>query len=389
MVSACASLMTSAPDSVATWRDPATLATRRGALLVACAALCWSSGALIVRLVATPPWTTSLWRSFFASVFLALVLWLVRGRGIVGQWRDGGMPVVIAAMCMAVSSTCFIFSLAHTSVANTLILMSTGPYVTGLLGWIVLGERVALRTWLLMGVTLAGAVVMVSDSYLRGTILGDLLAIVMATSFAIATVIIRRHPAIQMAPAAVLATTLTFLIALPLAAPLETAPRDLALLAFFGIGQFGAGFLLFMAGARLLRAAQSSLIGMLEIVLGPLWVWLVLSERPPAASLTGGALILAALLVNVLFDLVTPGRRPCPRRPAPGRCRCAGAPCARHRRGLRAPVHTRGAGRWPVALQRSRRARSLARGGAHVLERRLRRRHPDLDLQLARQRDPR
>src|SRR5437899_8683538 len=100
MVSACASLMTSAPDSVATWRDPATLATRRGALLVACAALCWSSGALIVRLVATPPWTTSLWRSFFASVFLALVLWLVRGRGIVGQWRDGGMPVVIAAMCM-------------------------------------------------------------------------------------------------------------------------------------------------------------------------------------------------------------------------------------------------------------------------------------------------
>jgi len=308
MVSACASLMTSAPDSVATWRDPATLATRRGALLVACAALCWSSGALIVRLVATPPWTTSLWRSFFASVFLALVLWLVRGRGIVGQWRDGGMPVVIAAMCMAVSSTCFIFSLAHTSVANTLILMSTGPYVTGLLGWIVLGERVALRTWLLMGVTLAGAVVMVSDSYLRGTILGDLLAIVMASSFAIATVIIRRHPEIQMAPAAVLATTLTFLVALPLAAPLETAPRDLALLAFFGVGQFGVGFLLFMAGARVLRAAQSSLIGMLEIVLGPLWVWLVLSERPPTASLTGGALILVALLTNTVLDVATPRR---------------------------------------------------------------------------------
>ena len=298
--------MTVAPDSVATWRDPATLATRRGALLVACAAMCWSSGALIVRLVGTSPWTTSLWRSFFASLFLTLVLWLVRGRGIVGQWRDGGRPVVAAAMCMAVSSTCFIFSLAHTSVANTLILMSTGPYVTGLLGWIVLGERVGLRTWLLMGVTLAGAVIMVSDSYRRGTMIGDLLAIVMASSFAIATVIIRRYPEIQMAPAAALAMTLTFLVALPLAAPLETAPRDLALLAFFGAGQFGAGFLLFVAGARLIHAAQSSLIGMLEIVLGPLWVWLVLSERPPAASLAGGALIVAALLANTLLDLVTP-----------------------------------------------------------------------------------
>ena len=137
---------------------------------------------------------------------------------------------------------------------------------------------------------------------------GDLLAIVMASSFAIATVIIRRHPEIQMAPAAVLATTLTFLVALPLAAPLETAPRDLALLAFFGVGQFGVGFLLFMAGARLLRAAQSSLIGMLEIVLGPLWVWLVLSERPPTASLTGGALILVALLTNTVLDVATPRR---------------------------------------------------------------------------------
>lgn len=298
-----------APDSVATRRDPATPAGRRGVLLVACAAVCWSSGGLIARLVATGPWTTSFWRSVFASLFLALVLWMVRGRGIVAQWRDGGRPVLVVAVCMALASTCFIFSLAHTSVANTLILMSTGPYVAGLLGWMLLGERVALRTWLTMGVALAGAVVMVSDSYGRGALVGDLLAIVMATSFAIATVLIRRHPEIQMAPAAALATALTALVALPLADPFQTAPRDLMLLAFFGVGQFGAGFLLFMAGARLIPAAESSLIGMLETVLGPLWVWLVLSERPGAASLTGGALILAALLANTLVDLVTP-RRP-------------------------------------------------------------------------------
>jgi len=236
------------------------------------------------------------------------VLRMVRGRSIIAQWRDGGRPVLAVAVCMALASTCFILSLAHTSVANTLILMSTGPYVAGLLGWTLLGERVAPRTWLTMGVALAGAVVMVGNSYSRGAVLGDLLAIVMAGSFATATVLIRRHPEIQMAPAAVLATALTALVALPLAEPLETAPRDLALLAFFGIGQFGAGFLLFMAGARLIPAAQSSLIGMLETVLGPLWVWLVLNERPGAASLAGGALILAAILANTLVDLVTPRR---------------------------------------------------------------------------------
>jgi drug/metabolite transporter (DMT)-like permease len=300
--------MTVASDSVATRRDPATPATRRGALLVACAAMCWSSGGLIARLVTTSPWTTSLWRSLFAALFLALVLRMVRGRSIFAQWRDGGRPVLAVAVCMTLASTCFILSLAHTSVANTLILMSTGPYVAGLLGWMLLGERVAPRTWLTMGVALAGAVVMVSNSYSRGAMAGDLLAIVMASSFAVATVLVRRHPEIQMAPAAVLATTLTALVALPLADPLETAPRDLALLAFFGVGQFGVGFLLFMAGARLIPAAESSLIGMLEVVLGPLWVWLVLNERPGAASLTGGALILAALLANTLVDLLTPRR---------------------------------------------------------------------------------
>ena len=285
-------------------------AARRGGLLVACAAVCWSSGGLIARLVTTGPWTTSLWRGLFASLFLTLVLRIANRRNIVAQWRDGGGPVLIAAVCMATASTCFIFALSRTSVANTLILMSTGPFVAGLLGWTLLGERVAPRTWLTMGVGLAGAVVMVSNSYDGGAIVGDLLAVVMAGSFATATVVVRRHPQIQMAPAAALATALTALVALPLSDPLATAPRDLVLLAFFGVGQFGAGFLLFMAGARLIPAAESSLIGMLETVLGPLWVWLVLDERPGTATLTGGALILAALLANTLVDLVTP-RRAC------------------------------------------------------------------------------
>jgi len=290
----------------ATRRDHTTPATRRGVLLVACAAVCWSSGGLIARLVTTTPWTTSLWRGLFATLFLTVVLRIVRGRGIVAQWRDGGRPIAAVAACMALASTCFIFSLAYTSVANTLILISTGPYVAGLLGWLMLGERVAARTWITMGVALAGAVIMVSDSYSRGAIVGDLLAIVMAVSFATATVLVRSRPETPMAPASALATTLTALVALPFSEPLRTTARDLGLLAAFGVGNYGLGFLLFMAGARLIPAAQSALVGMLETVLGPLWVWLVLDERPGVATLIGGAFILAALLANTLLELAAP-----------------------------------------------------------------------------------
>ena len=96
--------MRSSIDRSATRRYHATPA-KRGALLVACAAVCWSSGGLIARLVTTTPWTTSLWRSLFATLFLAVVLRLVRGRGLVAQWRDGGRPILAVAACMALAST--------------------------------------------------------------------------------------------------------------------------------------------------------------------------------------------------------------------------------------------------------------------------------------------
>jgi drug/metabolite transporter (DMT)-like permease len=275
-------------------------AARRGALLVASAAVCWSSGGLLARLVATGPWTTNFWRSLFASLFLISLSTLLR-RGVFAEWRR--RPVQMVGACVSVSSTCFILSLERTSVANTLILMSTGPYVAGLLGWLMLGERVALRTWLTMTLALTGAVIMVSDSWGRGALVGDLLAIVMAASFAVATVLVRRHPDVPMMPAAALGTALNALVALPLADALAAAPRDLLLLALFGVGQFGAGFLLFTAGAPLIPAAETSLIGMLETVLGPLWVWLVLDERPGPATLAGGALILGALVTNTLLGL--------------------------------------------------------------------------------------
>jgi drug/metabolite transporter (DMT)-like permease len=221
-----------------------------------------------------------------------------------------GWPGIAVALCLAVASMSFILALARTSVANTLILMSAGPYVTGLLGWFLLGERVRFRTWGTMAVAMGGAVVMVSSSYVRGSVGGDLLALMMAGAFATATVLVRRHPTILMTPAAALGAGLTCLLALPMAAPLRASTRDIALLAVFGIGQFAVGFLLFIAGARLIPAAETSLIGMIETVLGPLWVWLALGENPGLASLLGGTLIVGALLTHTLLDLLDPRPRP-------------------------------------------------------------------------------
>ena len=272
-------------------------------LLVAASAVCWSSGGLIARLVTTDPWTTTLWRCAFSAPFLMLAGGLVGSGGVVAQWRRIGRPGVLVATCLAFASTCFVLSLSYTSVANTLILMSIGPYVAGLLGWLVLGERVRPRTWVMMAVVLAGVIVMVSDSYGRGRLTGDALAVAMATAFALATVLMRRHPEIQMTPAAGLAAVLAALGAAPMATPFAVSARDVALLALFGMGQLGVGFLLFTRGARLIPVAETALIGMLETVLGPIWVWLVLRENPGAPALVGGAVIVTALVAHTLGEL--------------------------------------------------------------------------------------
>jgi drug/metabolite transporter (DMT)-like permease len=115
----------------------------------------------------------------------------------------------------------------------------------------------------------------------------------------------RRHPETPMTAATALAPAITCLVALPMATPSSGGAWGLGLLALFGLSH-ALGFLLFTAGARLIPAAETSVITMLEVVLGPLWVWLALGENPGAASLIGGALILGALLVRAVLERTSP-----------------------------------------------------------------------------------
>jgi len=279
-------------------------ARSRGALLVAAAALCWSSGGLLARLVDTDTWTTVFWRGVFSAVFL-LGLGAVRARraGTRGVRTTLGWPGLVMAAGFATASTCFINALARTSVANALVLQSTSPFIAALLGWALLSERVRLRTWLAMAAALTGTAVMASRSWGAGSFSGDVLAVVTAASFAAAAVTVRRHREVNLPAAAGVAGLLGAAVASWPARPLSASPGDLLLLAVFGAVQLALGLMLFTAGARLIPVAEASLIAVLESVLGPVWVWLALGETPSPASLAGGAIILGALVAHTAMDL--------------------------------------------------------------------------------------
>jgi drug/metabolite transporter (DMT)-like permease len=205
----------------------------------------------------------------------------------------GGIAIVAL---LAVSSASFLVALNHAPVANVLFMQALAPIIAAALGTL-LGEPVSPRTWLAMGVALAGVAVMVGGPG-SASWLGQGLSLLMAVSFAATLVITRHRRDVSMAPATCLSQIAVFAAAAPFAHTAQIGAKDVTLLATLGVCQIGLGFVFLTIGGRLIPAGEVALITLLEIVLGPIWVWAFLSEQPAAATLVGGAIVLVAVLVQ-------------------------------------------------------------------------------------------
>ena len=275
---------------------------RRGQLYVALAAIAWSTAGLLQRELSMGTATQVAGRALFAFLALLVYVSVLERGGLAPAFRSIGRAGVGVAVCLATASGCFIVALNHTTVAHVLFIQAAAPVIAALLARAVLGEPVAARTWAAMLVALAGVGLMVGGPG-GGSGLGDGVSVVMASAFAVAIVITRRRRDVSMAPATCLAQLLLVVVAAPFARPAEIGGRDLLLLVLLGSAQIGLGLAFFTAGARLLPAAEVGLITLLEVVLGPLWVWLAISESPGAATLIGGAVVIGAVALQAAGEV--------------------------------------------------------------------------------------
>jgi drug/metabolite transporter (DMT)-like permease len=276
---------------------------RRGQIYVALGAVAWSTAGLAQRDLTVGPATQLGGRAVFAMLTLfAFVAVSDRDRGIVAAFRSIGRTGLVVAGLMAVSSGTFIIALNHTSVAHLLFLLAIAPLTAALLARVTLGEEIAARTWVAMLIALVGVTLMVSAGG-GGGALGNGLAVVSMLSFAAAIVITRHRREISMAPATCLSQLFVVVACAPFINPGSADTRDVVLLASLGIGQIGLGLALLTIGARLIPAAQTALISLLEVVLGPLWVWIAYTEQPSAVTLAGGAIIVVGILVQTGYAM--------------------------------------------------------------------------------------
>ena len=278
----------------------------RGLLLMTAAGLCWSTGGILVRSVTvTDAWEIVFWRALFMALFIGVFL-IVRYRSrAVSYITAVGFPGLLAGALLASSFFLFILSVMRTTVANSLFLMSTSPFVAALFGWLFLNEQVPRRTAVAMTISLAGIALMFADALGSGGALsGNLFACGVPLAFGANVILLRKMGAsVDMVPTVLLAGLIAILVALPIGWPFTASWRDVCILAVMGIFQLGMGCLLLTLAAPHLSAVEIGLLSLLETILGPLWVWLGVGERPSDSALLGGLVVLSSLVVNQLAGL--------------------------------------------------------------------------------------
>jgi drug/metabolite transporter (DMT)-like permease len=192
-----------------------------------------------------------------------------------------------------------VVALSRTTVAHVLLFQALSPLVAAGVGIRFLNESVSRGFWIAMALSIVGVVVMVGGPG-GGNITGDGCALVSSCAFAGAVLLARRHRTVSMAPAACLAQLLLILALGPFASPATIPASNFVWLFLLGAGQLGVGLVSFTIAAQLIPAARLSVIVLLEVVLGPIWVWIGVGERPSSATLIGGAIVLAGVLVQVM-----------------------------------------------------------------------------------------
>jgi DME family drug/metabolite transporter len=274
-----------------------------GAMLIVLAGVLWSVQGLIIRLIPdTGSWAILVWRS--VGMLPVLLLWIaVQSRGrVVTEIRAVGWPGVLGGLGLVMAFSGAIYAFQATSVANAVLLFSASPFFAAILGRVLLGEQVSALTWFAIVLAAVGILVMVGGGMAGGALDGNVAALISALGFAVFTVTLRWGKLANMLPAVALGGVFSIIagaVALAvLGQDLLISPREAGIAAAMGAVTLTGGMLLFTLGSKVVPAAQATLLSLVEVLLAPLWVWVLLGETVSQGTLIGGAVLLGAVVLN-------------------------------------------------------------------------------------------
>jgi drug/metabolite transporter (DMT)-like permease len=274
-----------------------------GISLAASGVLVLSFDALLIRLAAASEWDVVFWRGWLILLSISIVMVLTRQRLRMPKTGLALLSAGLISLMYGLNSTLFVYSISHTSTANTVVMLASSPLFAALFSWLFLRERIALRTVIAITMAIAGVAWIFIGALGAPSWRGDLAAVVLAISMGASLTLLRRFPELPRLPLVALSGAVAGMIALPFAQPLSLAVESYTWLAIMGLLQIPLATWLIMTAPRHLPSAEVSLFLLIEAVLGPFWVWLVVGEHVPENTMVGGSIIVAAITMNSWFAL--------------------------------------------------------------------------------------
>ena len=270
-----------------------------GPLLIFLGALSLSFGGLIVKsFEGATLWQILFWRSLFFSLTVLAFLLISYKKKTLNAFNESGIPGLIGGIILSFGFCGYVFAMYNTTVANTNFIISLQILFLAIFGYFFLKEKINLITLLSIILAMTGVLVMVGNSLTPGELSGNLAAFTMPITFAVLIMIVRKFPTVDMVPAQFIAGLSSCLIGFLLSSKIMISPNDIFLGFLAGFFQVGFGFIFITIGARTTPSAMVGIIMLSESVLGPIWAFLFVSERPSTFGLIGGAIIISAVLLH-------------------------------------------------------------------------------------------
>ena len=277
---------------------------RRGILQLVASGFFLSTSGIALRIIEQADgWQILFYRSLALSVTILLVLVFQKGSRFFDEFRGLGWNDCLLAVFLGTGFVAYVFALLYNTVANALFIFSCAPFVAGFLGWILLGERVATRTWFAIGVAMAGLAVMVGSELAVSHYLGTLLALWIPIAYAASIIAVRSSKRDNMLVALCLAGLVAGGLSAIFVTDYALTSRDLIISIYLGVFQVGVGFTLVVLGSRYVPAAQVGLLALVEPVLAPVWAWMGVGEVPSLATIVGGAIIFLAIASDGIMNI--------------------------------------------------------------------------------------
>ena len=270
-----------------------------GPLLIFLGALSLSFGGLIVKsFEGATLWQILFWRSFFFTLTVLAFLIISYKKDTFKSFYVSGLPGFFGGIILSFGFCGYVFAMYNTTVANTNFIISLQILFLAIFGYFFLKEKISVTTLISIFLAITGVLLMVGNSLSPGELSGNLAAFSMPIVFAILIIIIRKYPTVDMVPAQFVAGVSSCLVGFLLSTKLMISPNDIFLGFLAGFFQVGFGFIFITIGARTTPSATVGIIMLSESVLGPIWAFLFVSERPSMFGLIGGAIILFAVLLQ-------------------------------------------------------------------------------------------